>query len=151
MTVLENVTTAALAGTNHVPAAREQAAQVLEFVDLYRRRGALAGSLTLEERKRLELARALAVKPELLLLDEVAAGLNSTETRGMIAILERIRASGVSIIAVEHVMQMIMTISDRIVVLHYGQVLAQGTPAEVSKNPEVIQAYLGVTEVEARA
>jgi len=151
MTVLDNVLTAALANTVHVGAARKHAEEVLQFVELYPRRRALAGSLTLEERKRLEMARALATSPKLLLLDEVAAGLNATETKTIVATLERIREAGISIVAVEHVMQVIMSISDRIVVLHYGRVLAEGKPAEVSRDAEVIQAYLGVTEASHRA
>jgi branched-chain amino acid transport system permease protein len=146
MTVLDNVVTAALANTVHVGEAREKAEQVLQFLELSHRRHLLAASLTLEERKRLEMARALATSPKLLLLDEVAAGLNPTETKGVVAILERIRETGISIVAVEHVMQVIMSISDHIVVLNYGQVLAEGKPAEVARNPEVIQAYLGVAE-----
>lgn len=146
MTVLENAVTAALANTVHVAAARERAEGILQFVDLHHRRHVLAASLTLEERKRLELARALATGPKLLLLDEVAAGLNPTETKAVIAILERIREAGISIVAVEHVMQVIMSISDRVVVLHYGRVLAEGKPAEVARDPEVIQAYLGTAE-----
>ncbi len=146
MSVLDNALTAALANTVHVPAAREKAEGILDFVELYHRRHVLAASLTLEERKRLELARALGTSPKLLLLDEVAAGLNAAETKAMVAILERIRDAGISIIAVEHVMQVIMAVSDRIVVLHYGRVLSEGKPAEVARNPEVIQAYLGVTE-----
>lgn len=151
MTVLDNVLTAALANTVHVGAAREKAEEILQFVELSHRRHALAGGLTLGERKRLEMARALATRPKLLLLDEVAAGLNSTETRTIIAILERVRDAGISIVAVEHVMQVIMSISDRIVVLDYGQVLAEGKPAEVARNPEVIQAYLGTAEAEGSA
>jgi ABC-type branched-subunit amino acid transport system ATPase component len=151
MTVLENALTAALAHTVHVSAAQEKAKAILQFVDLYSRRNRLAGSLTLAERKRLELARALATNPKLLLLDEVAAGLNAAETKAVVAILERIREQGISIVAVEHVMQVIMSISDRIVVLHYGRVLAEGKPAEVAQNAEVIQAYLGVTEGNDRA
>jgi len=151
MTVLDNVVTAALAHTVRVGAAREKAAEILQFVELYHRRQALAGSLTLGERKRLEMARALATRPKLLLLDEVAAGLNTTEIRTIVAILGRIREAGISIVAVEHVMQVIMSISDRIVVLDYGQVLAEGKPAEVARNPEVIQAYLGAAEEDSSA
>ncbi len=151
MTVLDNALTAALANTVHVGAAREEAEEILRFVGLSHRRRALAASLTLEERKRLELARALATRPKLLLLDEVAAGLNDAETKAMVGILERISGAGISIVAVEHVMQVIMSISDRVVVLNYGQVLAEGKPAEVARNPEVIQAYLGVTEASDRA
>jgi ABC-type branched-subunit amino acid transport system ATPase component len=151
MTVLDNVLTAALANSARVGPAREKAGEILHFVDLYHRRHVLAASLTLGERKRLELARALATCPKLLLLDEVAAGLNSTETKAVVAILERIREAGISIVAVEHVMQVIMSISDRIVVLDYGQVLAEGKPAEVARNPEVIQAYLGAAEADGSA
>ncbi|MFI5341382.1 MAG: ATP-binding cassette domain-containing protein, partial [Candidatus Methylomirabilales bacterium] len=146
MTVLDNVVTAALANTVHVGEAREKAEQVLRFLELSHRRHQLAASLTLGERKRLEMARALAISPKLLLLDEVAAGLNPTETKGIVTILERFREQGIAIVAVEHVMQVIMSISDRVVVLNYGRVLVEGKPAEVAQNPEVIQAYLGVTE-----
>jgi branched-chain amino acid transport system permease protein len=151
MTVLDNVLTAALANTVRVRAAREKAEEILQFVELHHRRQALAASLTLGERKRLEMARALATRPKLLLLDEVAAGLNLTEIRMVVAILERIREAGIAIVAVEHVMQVIMAISDRIVVLDYGQVLAEGKPAEVAQNPEVIQAYLGAAEANGSA
>jgi branched-chain amino acid transport system permease protein len=151
MTVLDNVLTAALANTLHVGAARQRAEETLRFVELSHRRQALAGSLTLGERKRLEVARALATSPKLLLLDEVAAGLNPTETKTIVAILERIRDAGISIVAVEHVMQVIMSISDRIVVLHYGRVLVEGKPVEVAQDPEVIQAYLGMAEAHERA
>lgn len=151
MTVRENVLTAALSTTSSIRSAQEKAMEVLNFTELYGRREVMAASLTLAERKRLELSRALATSPKLLLLDEVAAGLNSAEIKRMVHILERIRETGITIVAVEHVMEVIMSIADRVVVLHYGQVLAEGRPDEVVKNPEVIEAYLGGSEVASGA
>ncbi len=144
MTALENVMVGALLNTNSVRRAEEVALETLEFCRLLSKKDYLARSLTLGERKRLEVARALATKPDLLLLDEVVAGLNPAETEDMVElILKKLRDRGITLIAVEHVMRVIMSVSDRILVLHHGQKIAEGTPAEIVANPAVIDAYLG--------
>jgi branched-chain amino acid transport system ATP-binding protein len=102
-----------------------------------------AGSLTVAGRKRLELARALATHPRLLLLDEVMAGLNATEIDEIVAVLREIRASGITILLIEHVMRAVMSLSDRAYVLNHGRMIAAGTPAAITRNADVIEAYLG--------
>lgn len=143
MTVLDNVIASAFCRVNTIREAREMALETLEFCGLASRKGYLAKSLTIGDRKRLEITRALATKPELLLLDETSAGLNPTELDEAIRLIAKIRDNGVTIIVVEHIMKVIMTISDRIHAINFGQTIAEGTPQEVAKNKAVIEAYLG--------
>jgi branched-chain amino acid transport system ATP-binding protein len=152
LTVLENVTVAALHGADRGDAsARERAEEVVDFVGLSERRHSLPGALTLAGRKRVELARALATGPKVLLLDEVVAGLNPAEAQWLTTLIRRIRDErGVSIVMIEHVMPAVMSLSDRVIVLDYGKKICEGTPSEVACDPGVVEAYLG-RGAEARA
>jgi branched-chain amino acid transport system ATP-binding protein len=147
MSVLENVSVGALFGANggerHIGRAREQAREYLEFVGLGRRIAQRADALGGPDRKRLELARALAMKPRLLLLDEVMAGLNHVEIEEVIADIKKVRDRGISILVIEHVMKAIKSLSDRVFVLHHGEKIVEGATDEVLRDSRVVEAYLG--------
>ena len=145
LTVLENVMVGSCFGREGkgLAEAASTAQEVLEFVGLAMRSNQLAGSLNVAQKKRLEMARALASRPYLLLLDEVLAGLNPSEIDTMVETIREIREQGVTIIMIEHVRHALMNASDRILVLDYGQQSAEGTPQEIANNEQVIRAYLG--------
>lgn len=143
MTVLDNVMVGALCRTWRTEQARKEAMEVLEFTELLEKQDALASDLTVPDKKRIEVARVLATKPTLLLLDEAMAGLTPAETAEAVRLVEAIRARGITVFMVEHVMEVIMPISDRVIVLNYGRKIAEGAPSEIASNEEVIEAYLG--------
>jgi branched-chain amino acid transport system ATP-binding protein len=149
LTVLENCSVGACFGREELPLARARMAarEAAVLVGLGEQLEAQAAQLTIAGKKRLELARALAARPTLLLLDEVLAGLNTPEVSGMLDTIRKIRDQGITIIMIEHIMHAIMNLSHRILVLNYGELIAQGTPQEVSQDAQVIEAYLGDPEM----
>jgi branched-chain amino acid transport system ATP-binding protein len=143
MTVLANVMTGAFLRDRHVAAARHKAREAIDFVGLSARENTAARDLTTIDQRRLEMARALATEPKILLLDEVMAGLNPAEIDQAVALVGKLSARGLTIVIVEHVMRAIMAVAKHIVVLDHGQKIAEGSPKEIVENPEVIRAYLG--------
>lgn len=143
VTVLENVIIGGLNRSDSTNKAVKKANEILVQMGLEDKVDALGKDLTVPERKRLELARALATEPKLLLLDEVMAGLNPQEIKEMIDLLKNIADKGITLFIIEHIMHAIMTISERIMVLHHGEVIAIGTPKEVASNRKVVESYLG--------
>jgi branched-chain amino acid transport system ATP-binding protein len=144
LSVMENVLVGALNACASVREAKARAGDIIEQLGLTEKRRAMAASLTLPERKRLEVARALATGPRLLMLDEVMAGLRPTETDHMVALFRALNANmGLTILLIEHVMRAVMALSSGLIVLNHGQVIAAGPPAEVTRNPAVLECYLG--------
>jgi branched-chain amino acid transport system ATP-binding protein len=147
MTVLDNVAVGALfgatGGAQKLAEAEAEARRWLAFVGLDRRAGDRAEALGVPDRKRLELAKALALRPKLLLLDEVMAGLNPVEVQQIVQDIKKVRDEGISILVIEHVMKAIQSLSDRLIVLHHGEKLAEGKPEEVLTDARVVEAYLG--------
>jgi branched-chain amino acid transport system ATP-binding protein len=153
MTVLNNVIVGGCFGRDKLPLrqAEIRALEVLEMIGLADRADVLGRHLTIAGKKRLELARALAGNPRLLLLDEVLAGLNPTEVSGMMEVIRKVRQDrGIGILIIEHLMQAVMSLSDRIIVLNFGELLAEGTPEVIARHPQVVEAYLGDPDMAAK-
>jgi branched-chain amino acid transport system ATP-binding protein len=143
MSVLQNVMVGSFLNTSHIRQAVQEARELVEFVGLSSKANAVARTLSIIDQRRLEFARSMATKPALLLLDEALAGLNSTEVEEAIQLIWKVKSAGITLVVIEHVMKVINTISDRVVVLNFGAKLAEGMPKEVMSNAAVIEAYLG--------
>jgi branched-chain amino acid transport system ATP-binding protein len=143
LSVLDNVIVGALRAERRVPQARRRALGILEKLNLGAKKDLPASSLTLPDRKRLEVARALATGPRLLLLDEVMAGLRPTECDQMVGVFRELNRGGLTILLIEHVMRAVMALAQNVVVLHHGEIIARGAPAEVVRDPAVLECYLG--------
>lgn len=143
MTVIDNVMVGGFVRHSRASAARAAALNTLDFVGLAARADAPASELTPPEKRRLEMARAMATDPKLLLLDEVMTGLTPSEAKAGVELVRRVRQRGITVIMVEHVMEIVMTLADRVVVMHLGEILAQGRPEDVVRDDRVIAAYLG--------
>ena len=143
LSVFRNIMIGSFNRHKDIKRSKEISEQVLDLVQLIHKKEQMASSLTIADRKRLELARALATEPALLLLDETMAGLNPTEGEQMLSIIKNINANGITIFMIEHVMNIIMSVCQHIIVLNYGEKIAEGKPEEISKNKKVIEAYLG--------
>jgi branched-chain amino acid transport system ATP-binding protein len=143
MTVLENVMTGGFLRRTRVPDVRRKAEELLAFTGLIEKKNYNALALTISDKKRLEVSMSLAMEPEILMLDEAMAGLTVVELREMIELIRKVRAKGVTVVVVEHVMEAVMQLSDRVIVLNSGRKIVEGSPKEVVANPEVIRAYLG--------
>ncbi len=149
LSVMENVMVGACFGKGNASlfTARKKAEEVLGFVGLEGKKDTLAGKLNVPEKKRLEMARALASDPDLIMLDEVLAGLNPMEVASMLEVIKAIRDKGITILMIEHLMHAIMNVSDRVMALVYGRKISEGTPEEVANDPQVVEAYLGDPEL----
>jgi branched-chain amino acid transport system ATP-binding protein len=148
LSVLDNVMVGAYNRTNDRRESRKKAEEIIEFLGMQEMIGMTAGSLSVAHRKRLEVAKALATDPKIILLDESMAGLRPTETDEMIELVRQISRQGIALLLVEHVMKVIMSLADRIVVIHHGEKIAEGTPQQICQDKAVIDAYLGEVEID---
>ena len=139
----KNVVIGALSRENSLRKAEKRAEEVLDFVGLWEKKDLLGKNLTTADRKKLEIARGLATSPKLFLLDEVMAGLNLNELQAMMQLIRNMMDSGITLFVIEHIMSAIMKLSHRVIVLNYGEMIAEGKPGEVSRDPNCIRAYLG--------